>query len=123
MRRRLSPGQAVDAHLLRLELVLRDILARDLDEVPAIVESPQLMPGFGERVPPGWAVGLVPHPARTRLVQEDRLAKEEALAGRLSGRPVRQDHIRTTAYRPRHPTEITPAGRRIRQSWAGRLRN
>ncbi|HEY6492355.1 MAG TPA: hypothetical protein VIZ43_03720 [Trebonia sp.] len=81
-----GPEAAADAFesasLLRLELVLHDILARDLDEVPAIVESPQLMPGFADRLPPGWAVWLVPDPARTRLVQEDRLAKEEALAGR-----------------------------------------
>jgi hypothetical protein len=81
-----GPEAAADAFesasLLRLELVLHDILARDLDEVPAIVESPQLMPGFADRLPLGWAVWLVPDPARTRLVQEDRLAKEEALAGR-----------------------------------------
>jgi hypothetical protein len=69
------------ASRLRLELVLDDILARDLDEVPAIVEGPQLMPGFADRLPPGWAVWLVPDPARTRLVREGRLAKEGALAG------------------------------------------
>jgi hypothetical protein len=72
---------------LRLELVLGDILARELGKVPAIVEGPQLMPGFADQLPPGWGVWLVPDPARTRLVREDRLAKEEALAGRpVAGR-------------------------------------
>jgi hypothetical protein len=81
-----GPEVAADAFesagRLRLELVLDDILARDLDKVPAIVEGPQLMPGFADRLPPGWAVWLVPDPARTSLVRENRLAKEEALAGR-----------------------------------------
>lgn len=67
---------------LRLGLVLEDILARDLGKVPAIVEGPQLMPGFADQLPPGWGVWLVPDPARTRLVREERLAREESLAGR-----------------------------------------
>jgi hypothetical protein len=81
-----GPEAAADAFesvgRLRLEPVLDNILARDLGKVPAIVEGPQLMPGFADQLPPGWAVWLVPDPARAHLVQEDRLAKEEALAGR-----------------------------------------
>jgi len=81
-----GPEAAADAFesasRLRLELVLDDIRARDLDKVPAIVEGPQLMPGFADQLPPGWAVWLAPAPARTRLVREERLAKQEALAGR-----------------------------------------
>jgi hypothetical protein len=66
---------------LRLGLVLDDILARDLGTVPAIVEGPQLMPAFAARLPPGWGVWLLPDPARTRLVREERLAQEDTLAG------------------------------------------
>jgi len=81
-----GPEAAADAFesasRLRLELVLHDILARDLGKVPAIVEGPQLMPGLADQIPLGWAVWLVPDPARASRVREDRLAKEEALAGR-----------------------------------------
>jgi hypothetical protein len=80
-----GPEAAADAFesvsRLRLELVLDDILARDLGQVPAIVEGPQLMPGFAEQLPPGWGAWLVPDPARTRLVREERLARQESLAG------------------------------------------
>jgi len=65
----------------RLGLVLDDIRSRDLGPVPAIVEGPQLMPGFADRLPPGWGVWLVPDPARTRLARQERLAKAEALGG------------------------------------------
>jgi hypothetical protein len=86
-----GPEAAADAFesvsRLRLGLVLADILARDLGQVPAIVEGPQLMPGFADRLPPGRGVWLVPDPARTRLTREERLAQEEALAGRpVAGR-------------------------------------
>lgn len=67
---------------LRLGLVLDDILARGLGPVPAVVEGPQLMPGFAARLPPGWGVWLLPDPARTRLVREERLAREDTLGGR-----------------------------------------
>jgi hypothetical protein len=65
----------------RLELVLDDIAERGLGEVPAIVEGPQLMPGFAAQLRPGWCVWLLPDPARTRLTREERLAIEETLAG------------------------------------------
>jgi hypothetical protein len=81
-----GPGAAADAfesHSAdRLELVLEDVRSRELGEVPAIVEGPQLMPGFADRLPSGWAVWLLPDPARTRAVYEERLAREEKLAGR-----------------------------------------
>ncbi len=86
-----GPEAAADAFeatsRLRLDLVLGDIVARDLGKVPAIVEGPQLMPGFAGQLPPGWGIWLVPDPARTRLVRQERLAKEEALAsGPVTGR-------------------------------------
>jgi hypothetical protein len=65
----------------RLELVLDDIRSRGLGDVPAIVEGPQLMPVFADQVAGGWAVWLVPDPARTRAVYEERLTAEESLAG------------------------------------------
>jgi hypothetical protein len=81
-----GPEAAADAFesasRLRLELVLDDILARDLGKVPAIVEGPQLMPGFAGQLSPGCGAWLVPDPARTRLVREERLARNEPLAGR-----------------------------------------
>ena len=59
-----GPEAAADAFesdsRLRLELVLGDIAARDLGRVPAIVEGPQLMPGFAAQLPLGWCVWLLP---------------------------------------------------------------
>jgi hypothetical protein len=86
-----GPGAAADAFeshsRLRLKLVLDDIAARDLGEVPALVEGPQLMPGFAAQLAPGWCVWLLPDPARTRITREERLANEETLAGRpVAGR-------------------------------------
>jgi len=120
-----GPQAAADAFesasLLRLELVLGDILARDLGKVPAIVEGPQLMPRFANPLPAGWAVWLVPDPARTRLVREDRLAKEGALAGRpaaghsrLHGNLQRDaliaERIRATAVQSGRPLiEVPPS--------------
>jgi hypothetical protein len=55
-----GPEAAADAFesasRLRLELVLDDILARDLGKVPAIVEGPQLLPGLADHLPPGWGI-------------------------------------------------------------------
>jgi hypothetical protein len=62
--------------------VLDDILARDLGAVPAVVEGPQLMHRFADRLPAGWGVWLLPDPERTRLVRTERLAREDRLAGR-----------------------------------------
>ena len=92
-----GPEAAADAFesasRLRLELMLDDILTRDLGKVPGIVEGPQLMPGLADQLPPGWGIWLVPDPARTRLVREDRLAKEEALADRPAAGRTRLHRI------------------------------
>jgi hypothetical protein len=81
-----GPEAAADAFesvsRLRLELLLDDIRARELSAVPALVEGPQLMPGFAGELPHGWGVWLVPDPGRTRLAREERLAKAESLGGR-----------------------------------------
>jgi hypothetical protein len=92
-----GPDAAADAFestsRLRLDLVLDDILARDLGEVPALVEGPQLMPGFAEQIPPGWGVWLVPDPERTRQVRSERRAREEALAGRPAAGRSRAERL------------------------------
>jgi hypothetical protein len=119
-----GPEAAADAFesasLLRLDLVLDDIVARDLGKVPAIVEGPQLMPGAAGPLPAGWGVWLVPDPDRTRLVREQRLAREESLAGRPAGgrsraqRLLQRDallarRIRTTAALSGRPViEVPP---------------
>jgi hypothetical protein len=85
-----GPEGAADAFeavsRLRLELVLDDIRSRELGAVPALVEGPQLMPGFAGELPPGWGVWLVPDLGRTRLAREERLAKAESLGGPVTAR-------------------------------------
>jgi hypothetical protein len=119
-----GPEAAADAFesvsQLRLGLVLDDIQSRDLGIVPAIVEGPQLMPGFAGQLPPGWGVWLVPDPARTRLAREERLAKAEALgAGPAAGRlrmhvlverdAVIAERVRASAARSGRPViEVPP---------------
>jgi hypothetical protein len=92
-----GPEAAADAFesvsLLRLELVLDDIRARDLGAVAAIVEGPQLMPGFAGRLAVGWGVWLVPDPGRTRLARQERLARAEALGDNQAGRRLRLDRL------------------------------
>ncbi len=92
-----GPEAAADAFesrsRLRLELVLDDVVARDLGSVPAIVEGPQLLPGFADALPAGRGVWLVPDPARTRQVREERLAHEESLAGRTVAGRSRVDRV------------------------------
>jgi hypothetical protein len=53
---------------LRLELVLDDLLARELGAVPALVEGPQLMPGFAGELPPGGVCGSCPIRAARALL-------------------------------------------------------
>src|SRR5262249_1484467 len=90
---------------LRLKLVLDDIAARDLGKVPALAAGPQLMPGFAAQLPAGWAVWLLPDPARTRVTREERLAHEQTLAGRpVTGRSrasliLQRDAILTSRIR------------------------
>lgn len=120
-----GPAAAADAFeshsRLRLELVLDDVLARGLGEVPAIVEGPQLMPGFADQVPPRGAVWLVPDPERARLVREDRLARQEALGSQPAAGRTRlhsillrdaliADRIRSAAARSGKPViEVPPS--------------
>lgn len=82
-----------DVSRLRLELVLTDIRARDLGNVPAVVEGPQLMPAFATRLPQGAGVWLLPDPARTRAVREERLTQEEKLAARPPAGRSRADRV------------------------------
>jgi hypothetical protein len=85
--------------------VLDDTLARGLGKVPAVVEGPQLRPGCAAQLPPGAGVWLLPDPARTRAVREERLAKEETLAGRpvdgrsRAGRLLQRDALLTERAR------------------------
>jgi hypothetical protein len=107
--------------LPRLDLVLEDVLARGLGAVPAVVEGPQLMPEFAARLPPGAGVWLLPDPARARAVREERLAREETLAGRPAPRRSRTasllqrdalltERIRTSAALHGRPTiEVPPS--------------
>lgn len=101
-----AAADAFESHSrLRLALVLDDIAERDLDKVPAIVEGPQLMPGFAAQLPQGWCVWLLPDPSRTTTVREERWQKKEALAGRpVAGRSralliSRRDAILTSRIR------------------------
>jgi hypothetical protein len=114
-----GPEAAADAFesssRIRLDLVLDDIEARDLGKVPAIVEGPQLMPGFAGQLPPGWGVWLVPDPDRMRLVREQRLAREEALSGRPAAGQFRVQRLLQRGGRPAHPDDrraVWPTGHR-----------
>jgi hypothetical protein len=117
-----SAADAFESHSrLRLELVLDDLAQRDLGEVPALVEGPQLMPDFAAPLPPGWSVWLLPDPARTRMAREARLANAETLAGRPAvGRSLARlisqrdailtGRIRASAVVARRPViEVPPA--------------
>jgi hypothetical protein len=114
-----GPEAAADAFesssRLRLELVLDDIAVRDLGKVPVIVEGPQLMPGFAGQLPPRWGVWLVPDPDRTRLVREERLGHEEALAGRPAAGPSRAQRLlqRDTLLARRIRTTAALSGRPV----------
>lgn len=79
-----AAGASEAASRSRLDLVPEDVRAHGLGEVPALVEGPQLTRALARRLPRGWGVWLVPDPARTALAREQRLAKEQALAGRLA---------------------------------------
>ncbi|GAB2679654.1 hypothetical protein [Kribbella swartbergensis] len=64
----------------RLELVVEDVRARGLGDVPALVEGPQLFPSMAERVVA--AVWLVPDAEQTRKARAERLARVEDPEGR-----------------------------------------
>jgi hypothetical protein len=80
-----GPEVAADAFQrigrLRLELVLEDVRDRELGDVPAVVEGPQLYPSMiAEGVQA--AVWLLPDGQQTRKAREERLARVEDPAGR-----------------------------------------
>ncbi|HLT60639.1 MAG TPA: hypothetical protein VK020_05570 [Microlunatus sp.] len=68
----------------RLDLVLADVAARDLGDVPALVEGPQLFPELAGPLPRGFAVWLLPDPEQTRRAREARLAAVDDPAARAS---------------------------------------
>ena len=79
-----GPQYAAEAFVriarVRLELVVADVRARSLDDVPALVEGPQLFPSMADGIEA--AAWLVPDAAQTRRAREQRLARVEDPAGR-----------------------------------------
>ncbi|MFG1905566.1 hypothetical protein [Kribbella sp. NPDC048928] len=79
-----GPQYAADAFVdiarLRLDLVAEDVRERDLGDVPALVEGPQLLPSMADSVPA--AVWLLPDAEQTRRAREERLARVEDPEGR-----------------------------------------
>ena len=70
----------VDVARLRLDLVVADVRERDLGDVPAVVEGPQLFPSMADSVPA--AVWLLPDAEQTRRARKERLARTDDPAGR-----------------------------------------
>ncbi|TCO36051.1 hypothetical protein EV652_101940 [Kribbella steppae] len=79
-----GPAFAADAFVrisrTRLELVSEDVRGRELGDVPALVEGPQLFPSMANGV--AAAVWLVPDAEQTRRAREERLARVEDPEGR-----------------------------------------
>ena len=79
-----GPAFAADAFVrisrTRLELVSEDVRGRELGDVPALVEGPQLFPSMANGV--AAAVWLVPDGEQTRRAREERLAQVEDPEGR-----------------------------------------
>ncbi|MFF1822922.1 hypothetical protein ACFVWG_36830 [Kribbella sp. NPDC058245] len=114
-----GPASATDSFVriarLRVELVVADVRARSLGEVPALVEGPQLFPSMAGAVPA--AVWLAPDAEQTRRARQQRLnrtpdpagrARLEALLGRdaVLAERIRQearDHGRTVVEVPADP--------------------
>ncbi|MEU8221388.1 hypothetical protein [Kribbella sp. NPDC048915] len=71
-----------DIARLRVEFVVADVRARDLGDVPAVVEGPQLFPSMADAVP--VAVWLVPDTEQTRRAREQRLSRVDDPAGRAT---------------------------------------
>ena len=88
---------------LRLGLVLDDVRGRDLGDVPALVEGPQLLPDLAIGLPAGNAVWLVPDSEQTRRAREQRLvgvhdpAARNRLTVLLQRDAVMAERIRTAA--------------------------
>jgi len=79
-----GPAFAAEAFVriarMRLELVTLDVRGRELGDVPALVEGPQLVPSMADGV--AAAVWLVPDAEQTRRAREERLARAEDPEGR-----------------------------------------
>lgn len=79
-----GPEYAADAFVrvarLRLELVVEDVRERELGDIPALVEGPQLFPSMADDV--AAAVWLIPDAEQTRRAREERLARADDPAGR-----------------------------------------
>ena len=92
----------------RMPLLHEDLAARDLGEVPALVEGPQLHPRLWPDAPAGSTVWLVPAPERTRAAREERLTAVEqpgarARLDRLMARDaVLADRLRSAAREAGH---------------------
>ena len=79
----------------RLGLVVADVVARGLGEVPALAEGPQLMPALARPLPAGCGVWLVPDPEPTRLArcQPFPTGPRSPLTSNRPSAPVRQGRL------------------------------
>ena len=114
-----GPAAAADSFeaqaALRMPLLHEDLAARDLGEVPALVEGPQLHPRLWPGAPAGSTVWLVPAVERTRAAREERLAAVEQpgararLDGLMARDAVLADRLRSAAREAGHPVvEVGP---------------
>jgi hypothetical protein len=114
-----GPEAAADAFeatsRARLGLVVADIVARGLGEVPALAEGPQLMPALAGPLPAGYGVWLIPARERTRLARQQRLARENALAGRPAAGRSRAEGLlhRDAALAARSRRDAARSGRPV----------
>jgi hypothetical protein len=98
-----GPAYAADAFVeiaqLRLDLVIEDVLQRELGDVPALVEGPQLFPSMADSVEA--AVWLLPDAEQTRRAREERLARVDdgraQLESLLARDAVLADRVRREA--------------------------
>lgn len=81
----------------RLPLILDDVAARRLGDVPAVVEGPQLMPSMSGPLPPGHGVWLVTDPAQTHRARSARTGQAERLGALVRRDAVLTEQIRRTA--------------------------
>jgi hypothetical protein len=77
---------------LRLDLVVADVRERELGDVPAVVEGPQLFPSMADSVPA--AVWLLPDAEQTRRAREERPAGRASLEGLLARDAVLSELVR-----------------------------
>jgi hypothetical protein len=94
-----GPQYAADAFVeiarLRLELVVADVRERELADVPAMVEGPQLFPSMADSVPA--AVWLLPDAEQTRRARLQRPAGPASLEGLLARDAVLAERVRREA--------------------------